>query len=94
MPITGDEYGTTITGNAINWYQCKVLVTSIRMYLRSGMMLSRSATPANMRALATLYTGKTYTRSRKGLEMAMIDIQALLDNHTPDEMSPLVGATA
>lgn len=48
--------------------------------LRNGMQLSRNATPANLRLIASSFTGKTYRRSRKGLETALADVSALLKN--------------
>lgn len=94
MPIIGDDSGTTITGNAINWYQCQVILRSLDLYLRTGMSLSRVATPARLRELTTAYTGVTYARSRKGLEAARTDMQKLLDSRSPDEVTTLAGAAS
>ena len=62
------------TPDSIRAWQGISLKLGIRMYLRSGMTLRRSYTPANMRASATVFTGKTYARSRKGLEQALADM--------------------
>lgn len=54
----------------------------IQIYLRTAgkMQLSRVATPVKLRLIASEYTGKTYARSRKGLEQALTDIQAIEAN--------------
>lgn len=41
------------------------------------MRLTRTATPANLRALAGRITGKTYPRSRQALEQALKDLEQL-----------------
>ena len=88
MPITtSDESGAiTITGNAINWYQVRSIIFAATMYLKHRHFVSRAATPANLRRLATTYTGTTYPRSRQGLERAAVDLQHILDTRTPDEI--------
>jgi len=45
------------------------------------MLLTRVATPARMRELATEYTGKKYARSSKGLSQALIDLKELKSTH-------------
>ena len=88
MPITtSDESGAiTITGNAINWYQVRSILIAADLYLKCGMLVSRAATPATLRRLATTYTGTTYPRSRQGLERAVIDLERMMSTRTPDEI--------
>lgn len=50
----------------------------IELYLKTGMQVSRNASPKVLRAIAGGYTGKTYAASRKGLTSALADLQALL----------------
>lgn len=76
MPVTN---GSTITGTAILGYRGLILISSMKMFLKHGMRMTRIATPANMRAIATEFTGKPYARSRKGLEQAYADMVALRD---------------
>lgn len=65
------------TPEQIDSYRRAVLARSIKMYLDRGMLMTRTATPANMRKWVSEYTGKKYARSRKGLEQALIDITSL-----------------
>lgn len=55
MPVNNGS----ITGNAVLGFRGVVLIQSLRMYLESNgrMQSSRVATPANMRAIATEFTG-------------------------------------
>lgn len=68
-----------ITGDAIGGFRGVVILSAAKLYLSTGMMANRSYTPANMRAAISQYTGKQYPRSRKGLEKAVADLQALKD---------------
>lgn len=53
------------------------VIQGIEIHLKTGgkMSLTRIATPANLRAIATEYTGKSYPRSKKGLEAALADLK-------------------
>ena len=86
MPITNDAGGTTITGNAINWLQVKIIIRAIDTYCKFGMQLARNGSPAHLRALASQYTGKQYSRSRKGLEQAGADLAKLVAETAPDDV--------
>ena len=68
---------------AVDRFRLIVLRGAIRLYVRSGIRPNRGYTPANMRALATKYTGKPYARSAKGLQAALADLDALLGEVTP-----------
>jgi len=59
------------------WYLLS-LYHGIALYLKTGMMARRGYTPTNMRAAATVQTGKQYARSRKGLIQAGRDVAPLL----------------
>lgn len=87
MPIENRHNGTIIiTGNAINWYQVKVVISAMQMYLKHGMQVTRAASPQNLKHIATQYTGKTYARSRKGLETALADLETLVKDADPDSI--------
>ena len=66
----------TITGTNIDIFRARVILLAMRSHIESNgqMSLTRTATPANLRALATEYTGVSYPRSRKGLERAYADM--------------------
>lgn len=70
---------TLETPEQINMYRMLVLIKSIESYTKTGMLLTRVATPARMRELASEYTGKKYARSSKGLNQALIDLKAMLN---------------
>lgn len=86
MPIENHAGGTSITGNAINWYRLKVIISAARLYLKTGMKANSMYTPTNMKNCISEYTGKVYPRSRKGLETAVADIEKLLKNVHPDQV--------
>jgi hypothetical protein len=94
MPIERHEGGTTITGNAINWFQVRTILSAGDMYLKHGISLSRVATPARLRDLCTAYTGKTYPRSRKGLETGLSDLRKLFHGANPDSVQTVKQRTA
>jgi len=51
----------------------------IELYLNTGMLLTRVATPKKLRTIASQYTGKPYKASRAGLEAALADLLTVLD---------------
>lgn len=57
---------------------CQAIETHLRFNGR--MRLTRTATPARLRELATRITGKPYARSRKGLELALNDLRCTHTN--------------
>jgi hypothetical protein len=61
-----------ITGNGISLMRAFVCLQAIETHIKFNghMMLTRTATPANLRTIASEYTGVQYARSRKGLEQA------------------------
>lgn len=65
--------------NQIEMLRLFTIIQGIELYLKSGMKLTRMATPANMRAWASQYTGIEYKRSRQGLESAAMDLRALYE---------------
>ena len=62
----------------IERYRLTVVRSAIRLYLDHGIKANRMYTPANLKHVVSGYTGKTYGRSRKGLEAAYADLNALL----------------
>ena len=66
----------TIKGANIDRFRARIVILAMRSHIESNgtMLLTRTATPANLRALATEYTGVSYSRSRKGLERAYSDM--------------------
>jgi hypothetical protein len=87
MPTERFPEGTFITGYAIHGVRAMACKGAIGFYLKNRMKLNRSYTPANMRAVASEFTGKTYARSRKGLENAYKDLEALiLSKNSLDEL--------
>ena len=63
---------TVITGQGINLLRAFVCLQGIETHIKfnGALRLSRNATPANLRAIASEYTGVAYPKSRKGLERA------------------------
>jgi hypothetical protein len=62
----------------IRCFNHMVVRSAIRIYLATGMKANSSYTPANMRAYVTRQTGKSYPRSRRGLQQAYDDLNQLL----------------
>ena len=58
----------------------------IELYLKTGMLLTRVATPKKLRTIASQYTGKPYKASRAGLESALADLKELLDNFKAEQV--------
>ena len=58
----------------------------IELYLKTGMPLTRVATPKKLRTIASQYTGKPYKASRAGLESALADLKILLDNFKAEQV--------
>jgi hypothetical protein len=54
-------------------------IHGMRIHLKTGgqMRLTRTATPATLRAIATEFTGKQYPRSKKGMEAALADLEEM-----------------
>ena len=68
---------TTSDKDRVKFIRLVVTIQAIRTHLTSKgkMRLTRVATPANLRRIAAEFTGKTYARSRKGLEQALADLE-------------------
>jgi len=86
MPVEKDAGGTTITGNAINYFQVLICKQAMEMHLKFGgtMRLTRTATPKRLREIATSYTGVKYARSTAGMQEALEDMKTILASRTPD----------
>ena len=68
-----------LVGSQIDAYRLLVVIKAMETHIRTNgrMRLTRIASPANLRAIASEYTGKHYARSRKGLETALADLITL-----------------
>lgn len=77
-----------IEGTAVLGFRAIICIQGLQMHLKYNgkMMLTRMATPKNLRAIATEYTGKVYARSRKGMELALADMEALRDGKSLAEI--------
>lgn len=73
-----------VTGTAILGTRGVTLIHAMKVYLETNgkMQITRIATPALMREMATEFTGRHYPRSRKGLERAYADMCALAEGKT------------
>jgi hypothetical protein len=69
----------TLVGAQVEYARLATVIMAMQMHLKSGgkMMLTRVATPSNLRNIATEFTGKSYPRSRKGMETALADLLAI-----------------
>ena len=69
----------TLTGPAIDFFRLITAIKAMEIHIKTDgkMMLTRVATPSNLRNIATEFTGKSYPRSRKGMETALADLIAL-----------------
>jgi len=66
----------TLVGAQIDYMRLFVCIKAIEIHIKTGgkMMLTRVATPSNLRNIASEFTGKSYPRSRKGLETALAEL--------------------
>jgi hypothetical protein len=74
----------TLVGAQVEYARLATVIMAMQMHLKSGgkMMLTRVATPSNLRNIATEFTGKSYPRSRKGMETALADLLAIKQSVT------------
>lgn len=63
----------------VSSYQLAVIKQGIKALLR-GMKLNRAYTSTNCRAFVSNITGKHYPAGKNGLNMALADVQNLIDN--------------
>lgn len=102
MSVAHSSGGTSITGSAILGMRGLVCLQGLRLYATHGskLRLTRMATPALLRAVATEFTGKPYSRSPKGMASALKDMEALASGKTLNELgevrtvNALVGGVA
>ncbi len=61
-------------------------ITGMALHLRTGgkLKLTRMATPALLRQVATEFTGKSYPRSQNGMRAALTDLEALKEKLIAD----------
>lgn len=64
--ITTSQSGATVASGpaAVAVIQATTIATALRMYARTKMRVNRAYTPANMMAMATKITGKTFKRGQ------------------------------
>ena len=70
------------TTEQINVFRAKVILSAMKLYLKTGMKANRLYTPTNMRNAVSEMTGILYPNSRRGLEMAYGDLTELLSQVT------------
>jgi hypothetical protein len=72
------------TPEQINMLRLSMIIKAMEIHIKTDgrMKLTRTATPANLRVMASEYTGKTYPRSRNGLEMALNDLKTIWNDAT------------
>lgn len=70
---------TVLVGAQIYQYRLAVVIKCIETHFRTGgrIRLTRTATPSNLRSIASEYTGKTYPRSSNGLQNALADLKQI-----------------
>lgn len=73
---------TAVTGAGIDYIRICTVIRAIETHIKFNgrFRLTRMATPANLRAIASEYTGKTYRRSAQGLENALHDLKVVKEN--------------
>lgn len=74
--IQNHESGaTSIVGkDAINLYRAATLKAALSLYAKSGIRMTRTATPMAMLAMAKEYTGKTYKRGEHAKAAEDMDV--------------------
>lgn len=77
--IVYHDSGITLAGpDAVNLYRAATIASGLRLYARTGMLLTRGATPTHLLALARGYTGKAYKGKDKYIQAAA-DMKVWLD---------------
>jgi hypothetical protein len=70
--------GITMAGrDAVNLYRAITLRQALAMYAKTGMLMTRGATPTVILKLASEYTGKAYKRGQH--LQAAADVQVWID---------------
>lgn len=65
--------------DAVNLARARMLASSITLYLKTGLVPTRGVGMKQMLLLASVYSGKTYKRSRADLEQAASDVRKWAD---------------
>jgi hypothetical protein len=75
----------TLVGAQVNFFRLITVIKAMEIHIKTGgkMMLTRVATPANLRNIASEFTGKSYPRSAKGMEKALADLIAFKESLMP-----------
>lgn len=71
---------TVLTTNAqmVRWNQAQ-LRAALKLYLKTGMLPSRNVTMGDLLKRAGYHTGKVYVRSRRSCQIAIDDLNKLLE---------------
>lgn len=86
MPIETMPSGSQMfTGKAINWFALVHLKHAILLW-QKGIKSFRGCTMGLLTMNATGFTGKDYPGGKKGLALALADVEALLATRQPDEI--------
>lgn len=67
-----------IIGDNVRVYQALVIRKGLQA-CQQGFRLNRTYTPTNLTRTATRFTGKSYTRGKKGIQQAIDDMTVLID---------------
>lgn len=72
-------------GSKVMFMRLTCTIQGMRIHQRTGgkMKLTRMATPALLRQVATEFTGKKYSRSTQGMSAALTDLEALKESLSP-----------
>jgi hypothetical protein len=72
-------------GSQVDFFRLITVIKAMEVHIKTGgkMMLTRVATPANLRNIASEFTGKSYPRSRKGMEKALADLLVIKESLMP-----------
>ena len=75
----------TLVGAQVDFFRLITVIKAMEVHIKTGgkMMLTRVATPANLRNIASEFTGKSYPRSRKGMEKALADLLVIKESLMP-----------
>lgn len=74
------------TPEKIGMLRLSMIIKAMEIHISTDgrMKLTRTATPANLRQMASEYTGMSYPRSRNGLEQALTDLKGIRQRYTDE----------
>ena len=78
--IETSKVATTFVGeDATKLFAAATLRSAIDLYVKAGVKVNRAYTPSAMAATASRYTGKTYSRGKRGLAQASHDLNVWIE---------------